>query len=167
MRFLIFAAAFLLATPALAQQTEMDAAEAELRRDMAPAGATVERVSPDEVRVVMPSDITFDFDRATIRREFEPRLRDLARTLTSRPSLRVDIVGHADAVGSDAYNQDLSERRARSVTAGLVHFGVPHRRISASGMGEFEPIASNATEWGRSRNRRVEIRVRSGGRGRK
>ncbi|MGD9814305.1 MAG: OmpA family protein [Hyphomonadaceae bacterium] len=167
MRYALFAAALLSAAPAFAQQTEMDAAEAELRRDMAPAGATIERVSPDEVRVVMPSDITFDFDRATIRREFEPRLRDLARTLTQRPSLRVDIIGHADALGSDEYNQDLSERRARSVTAGLIHFGVPVRRISASGMGEFEPVASNATEWGRARNRRVEIRVRTGGGGRK
>jgi outer membrane protein OmpA-like peptidoglycan-associated protein len=166
MRCLIIAAAlFTVATPAVAQdmQAEMSRAEDELRRDMAPAGVTVERIAPDEIRLVMPNDITFDFDRADVRREFMPRIDDLARTLTSRPFITVEIVGHADALGSDGYNQRLSERRARAVGARLLDYGVPFERIEASGRGEWEPIASNATDGGRARNRRVEIRLQAKG----
>jgi outer membrane protein OmpA-like peptidoglycan-associated protein len=167
MRFLILVFAFLsmASLPALAQEAEMDRAERELRDAMAPAasaGATVERVAPNEVRVRMPSDITFDFNRADLRYEFMPRVRDLAQTLSRHPGMQVAITGHADAVGSDEYNQRLSERRAWSVGEALSQFGVAQRRIQTRGMGEWEPIASNAEEWGRARNRRVEISVRSG-----
>jgi outer membrane protein OmpA-like peptidoglycan-associated protein len=164
MRFavLAFALLTLAAAPAWAQQTDMDRAERELRDAMAPAasaGATVERVAPNEIRVRMPSDITFDFNRAEVRYEFMPRIHDLARTLTRHPNVRVNIIGHADAIGSDAYNQELSERRARSVGAALINNGVQWQRIEAVGRGEWEPIASNASDWGRAQNRRVEIRV--------
>jgi outer membrane protein OmpA-like peptidoglycan-associated protein len=163
MRLAILSFAFLvLAAPAFAQQSEMDRAESELRDSMAPAGVAVERVAPDEVRLVMPSDITFDFDRADVRYEFAPRIRDLANTLVRYPGMSVEIVGHADAVGSDAYNQALSERRAYSVGALLRRYGIDYGRIGAQGMGEWEPIASNATEWGRAQNRRVEIRIKNG-----
>ena len=141
----------------------MDRAERELRDAMAPAasqGAVVERVSPDEVRVRMPSDITFDFNRADVKYEFMPRITDLARTLNRYPNMSVSVVGHADAIGSDAYNYRLSERRAYSVSEVLSQYGVDHYRIRTSGMGEMSPIATNATEWGRARNRRVEISVR-------
>jgi outer membrane protein OmpA-like peptidoglycan-associated protein len=77
--------------------------------------------------------------------------------------MSVSVVGHADAIGSDAYNRRLSERRAWSVGEVLSQFGVQHGRIVTSGMGEWAPIASNATEWGRAQNRRVEISVRSSG----
>lgn len=168
MRVALLAAAFLAAafTPAFAQDTEMDRAERELRDAMAPAasaGATVERVAPDEVRVRMPSDITFDFNRADVRYEFMPRIVDLARTLSRYPNMQVSIVGHADAIGSDEYNHRLSERRAWSVSEVLSQFGVEQQRIRTSGMGEWSPIASNATEYGRAQNRRVEISVRSDG----
>jgi outer membrane protein OmpA-like peptidoglycan-associated protein len=168
MRILIFAAALaaVLAAPmmASAQQTEMDRAERELRDAMAPAasaGAVVERVAPDEVRVRMPSDITFDFNRADVKYEFMPRIRDLARTLNRYPGMSVAVIGHADAIGSDNYNLQLSERRARSVGDALTDFGIGYRRIDTRGMGEWEPVASNASDWGRAQNRRVEIRVRS------
>jgi len=166
MRHLLIAVAlFTVATPALAQQNveaEMSRAEDELRRDMAPAGVAVERVAPDQIRLVMPNDITFDFDRAEVKREFMPRISDLARTLNSRAFISVEIIGHADARGSDSYNQDLSERRARAVGARLMDYGVPFERIDASGRGEWEPIASNSNEWGRARNRRVEIHLQGG-----
>ena len=166
MRFAVLAFAFIAfaAAPAFGQDSEMDRAERELRDAMAPAasaGATVTRVAPDEIRVHMPSDITFDFNRAEVRYQFMPRIRDLARALQRHPSIRVDIIGHADAIGSDAYNQELSERRARSVGAALINDGVEWQRIEATGRGEWEPIATNATDWGRAQNRRVEIRVRS------
>jgi outer membrane protein OmpA-like peptidoglycan-associated protein len=146
------------ATPAQ-DASEMDAAESALRESLAPAGVDIERAAPDEIRVRMPSDITFDFNRADIRLEFAPRIRDLARILAEHPGMRVDIVGHADAIGSDAYNQRLSERRAYAVGNALIDHGVRRRRIDASGMGEMAPIATNATEWGRARNRRVDIRL--------
>jgi len=142
-------------------QSEMDAAEAEMRATLAPSGVAVERVAPDEVRLVMPSDITFDFDRADVRYEFVGRVQDLATTLRRYPSMSVTIVGHADATGSDGYNQRLSEQRAYSVSTLLTRYGVEYERIGASGMGEFAPIASNATEWGPAQNRRVEIRIKS------
>ena len=164
MRLAILAAAFLAASFSTAfAQDEMDRAESELRDAMAPAasqGATVERVSPDEVRVRMPSDITFDFNRADVKYEFMPRISDLARTLNRYPRMSVSITGHADAIGSDEYNHRLSERRAWSVSEVLSQFGVDRYRIRTSGMGEWSPIASNADEWGRARNRRVEISVR-------
>jgi outer membrane protein OmpA-like peptidoglycan-associated protein len=147
--------------PVRAQQSEMDRAESELRDSMAPAGVAVERVAPDELRLRMPSDITFDFDRADVRREFVPRLRDLARTLVRYPGMSVEVVGHADAIGPDDYNQVLSERRAQAVGAALTQFGVAWRRIGTSGMGEWAPIASNANEWGRAQNRRVEIQIKA------
>lgn len=164
MRFLFLAAALFIAAnaPTQAQDTQaVDRAESQLRRDLAPAGVSIERAAPDEIILRMPSDITFDFDRAHVRREFMPRVADLARTLLSHPGLSIGIVGHADALGSDDYNQDLSVRRARAVGAALMDFGVPYRRIEASGRGEWEPIDSNATEWGRARNRRVEVRLKA------
>jgi outer membrane protein OmpA-like peptidoglycan-associated protein len=168
MRMLILLAAFALSaaapTFAVAQQTEMDRAERELRDAMAPAasaGATVERVAPDEIRVRMPSDITFDFNRANVRREFTPRIRELARTLNRYPGMSVAVIGHADAIGSDDYNLHLSEQRARSVGDALTDYGIGYSRIDTSGMGEWEPVATNASEWGRAQNRRVEIRIKA------
>ena len=164
MRVALLAFAFLAMSAAAAfAQDEMDRAERELRDAMAPAasqGAVVERVSPDEVRVRMPSDITFDFNRADVKYEFMPRVTDLARTLNRYPNMVVSVVGHADAIGSDDYNYRLSERRAYSVSEVLSQYGVDRYRIRTSGMGEMAPIASNATDWGRARNRRVEISVR-------
>ena len=161
MRFLLAAAVLFafVATQSRAQENELDRAQAELSTAPAMAGVAVERRSADELVVTMPSDITFEFNRADVRNQFMPTIRQLARTLESHPGLRIEIVGHADAVGSDDYNQALSERRADAVGARLMDYGVPYRRIAASGRGEWEPIATNATEWGRARNRRVEIHL--------
>ena len=164
MRSFILAAALFwaCAAPVLAQaQTEMDRAEQDLRATTPQAsGATIERRAPDEIVVSMPSDITFAFNSADVRYQFEPVIRNLAQTLDRYPGLTIDIVGHADAIGSDDYNQRLSERRAHSVGAALVDFGVDYGRIETSGRGEWEPIASNDSEWGRARNRRVEIHLK-------
>jgi len=164
MRSALIAAAFVLfsAASAFAQQTEMDAAESALRSEMAPAGVAVDRVSPNEIRVTMPSDITFDFNRADVRSEFAPRVAGLARTLNQHRGMRIEIIGHADAIGSDQYNQELSERRARAVGAHLLNYGVGFERILASGRGEWAPVAPNDSEYNRARNRRVEIRITNG-----
>src|SRR5690242_1950528 len=102
----IFSAGFLAAAlfcaiprPVLAQaQTEMDRAESDLRASTPPsAGATIERRAPDDLVVSMPSDITFAFNSADIRYQFEPIIRNLAETLDRHPGLIIDVVGHADA----------------------------------------------------------------------
>ena len=164
MRVAVLALSLLcLSAPAFAQNAaEMDRAEQELRSNMAPAGVAVERTSPTQIRLRMPSDITFDYDRAYVQRGFMPRLHDLSRTLMSHPGMNIEIVGHADATGSDQYNLDLSERRALSVAAVLRDDGVPFRNVETRGMGESDPVATNATEAGRARNRRVEVRLNAG-----
>ncbi len=166
MRPLIFAIASLfVAAPVWAQDArqETDRAEQELRSSLAPAGVAVDRVAPDEIRLTMADAITFEFNRAYVNPKFLPHLRDLARTLNAHPSMAVAVVGHTDAIGSDAYNQELSERRADAVGEALRDFSVPYRRIVESGMGEMQPVASNATDEGRARNRRVEITLKTKG----
>lgn len=139
----------------------MDRQERELRAKMAGTGVTVERVSEGQINLVMPSDITFDYNRAEVKPEFRNVINSLASALESQPSTTIDIIGHADATGADAYNQELSERRAQSVAFFLRQQGVAPPRLVAFGRGELEPIASNSTEQGRARNRRVELKVRA------
>jgi len=102
--------------------------------------------------------ILFDFDQATLRPESEVVLRQLRDALQASPGGRVTIEGHTDAVGGDAYNRDLSQRRAESVVAWLAVNGVDRARLTPVGKGEAEPVADNATADGRALNRRVEVR---------
>ncbi len=102
-------------------------------------------------------DVVFDFDGDRIRPEFYPELDRIAAALRESPAERLALVGHADAIGSEPYNQGLSERRARSVAAYLQQAGVPASRLVTSGVGESQPVATNDTPVGRARNRRVEI----------
>jgi outer membrane protein OmpA-like peptidoglycan-associated protein len=104
--------------------------------------------------------IYFDFDRDVLKPESEPVLRQLHEALQSNPDLVADIEGHTDAVGADAYNQDLSARRAAAVVAWLTEQGIAPDRLNAVGKGEAEPVASNDTADGRALNRRVEVRRR-------
>ncbi len=103
--------------------------------------------------------VTFDFDKATLRAAASPVLDEAAHALAARPGARVVVEGHTDAVGSDAYNERLSQRRAQTVVDYLVHAGVARDRLEATGFGESRPVADNDTEDGRARNRRVELRV--------
>lgn len=101
--------------------------------------------------------IHFDLDSATIRPESEPILDDLYDGLKSSSASRIVVVGHTSSEGSDTYNQALSERRARAVGVAIVARGIDATRVAAEGLGEKQPIADNATDAGRSLNRRVEI----------
>jgi outer membrane protein OmpA-like peptidoglycan-associated protein len=83
----------------------------------------------------------------------------VAQTLSSYDQTYIDVLGHTDSTGSDAYNQALSERRAQSVSDYLAARGVARARIGIRGYGESQPIASNDTDTGRAENRRVEIKV--------
>lgn len=102
--------------------------------------------------------IEFDFDQATIKPESKPTLDEIAKLLTAKPDLRLEIVGHTDGKGTEAYNLDLSNRRAANVVAALVGtYGIEQTRLSSRGAGMSQPIASNDAEEGRAKNRRVEL----------
>lgn len=136
----------------------MDRQEAELRRQTAGTGVDVYRQG-DELVLRMPSGITFPVDRYDIQPQFQSTLDQVAQTLASYDQTYIDVLGHTDSTGSDAYNQSLSERRAQSVSDYLSARGVARARIGLRGYGESQPIASNDTDAGRSENRRVEIKV--------
>jgi outer membrane protein OmpA-like peptidoglycan-associated protein len=113
----------------------------------------------DSLLVNIPSGITFPVDSAAIQPNFQQTLSDVAQTLNRYESSYIDVYGHTDASGSDAYNQGLSERRAASVSAFLQRQGVNGARLATKGYGETQPIASNETIDGRAQNRRVELRI--------
>lgn len=105
-------------------------------------------------------DVLFDFDRSNLRPEADAILAPVLAMLQADPTLSVDIEGHADWMGSDAYNIRLSQRRAQAVVDWLVARGIARERLHAIGKGEREPIASNDTTEGRQLNRRVEVQRR-------
>ena len=110
-------------------------------------------------KVTLSSDALFDFDKAVLKAEGKKNLDDLISKIKASNYEVVIAVGHTDGKGSEAYNQKLSERRAESVKAYLVNQGVPAAKVRAEGKGKTAPIASNDTDEGRAKNRRVEITV--------
>ena len=110
--------------------------------------------------VNMPQDVLFATDSATLRPDLTRDIRAISGSLLRYPNSNIEVVGHTDDTGSNAYNQDLSQRRAVSVANILRDSGVPNARLTAYGRGEDQPIASNATPAGRAQNRRVEIIIR-------
>ena len=136
----------------------MDRQEAELRRQTAGTGVDVIRQG-DELLLRMPSGITFAFNRFDVQPQFQSTLNQVAQTLNAYPATMIDVLGHTDSVGSDEYNQRLSEQRAQAVASYLMARGVSQSRIAIRGYGETMPIADNGSEAGRAANRRVEIKV--------
>ena len=120
-------------------------------------GVEVTQTADNQLKLNIPSDISFDSGRADIKSNFRPVLDSFAQGLLGNPQAHVRVVGHTDNVGSDAVNDPLSINRAASVRNYLVSRGVASGVISIDGRGEREPIASNETAEGRARNRRVEI----------
>lgn len=135
---------------------QMDQQAKELKQNI--PGAIVERVG-EGIQVTFPSGLLFDFDSDVIKPTAAQNLRNLASSLDKYPNSSLLIVGHTDAIGSDAYNQGLSERRARSAAIFLANQGVSSGRLQTLGRGETEPVASNDTDAGRERNRRVEVAI--------
>jgi len=136
----------------------LDNQERELRADLAGTGAEVTR-DGDQLLVNFPSNITFATDSSEIRPSFYRVLDDVSATLNRYPQSYLDVVGHTDSTGSNEYNQALSERRASAVANYFRSQGVAPARIASYGLGETQPIASNATAEGRAENRRVELRI--------
>lgn len=102
--------------------------------------------------------ILFDFDQSNIKSQYYSDVDEVATILANNPSLKVEIQGHTDTVGRDAYNMRLSERRAEAVMGYLVNKGIDSSRLSAVGFGESMPTVSNDTPEGRAQNRRVELK---------
>jgi len=136
----------------------MDQQAADLRSQMS-ANTTITN-NGNSLVVTMPQDILFSTDSANLRPDLQSDLRAVSNNLINYPNSTIEIVGHTDNTGSAAYNQDLSERRARAVAGVLQASGVPGSRISAYGRGEDQPIASNLSAQGQAQNRRVEIIIR-------
>jgi outer membrane protein OmpA-like peptidoglycan-associated protein len=136
----------------------MDRQEAAMRQQLEGTGIGVQRQG-DNILLNIPNSVTFDFDSARVWSQAEGTLRDLAGVLTQYPQTMIDVIGYTDSVGSEQYNQDLSERRAQAVANKLRDFGVASQRLMVLGRGEKQPVASNDTEQGRAQNRRVEIKI--------
>jgi OOP family OmpA-OmpF porin len=103
--------------------------------------------------------VNFDNDSAALRADARPILDEAVTTLKRYPQLRVEVAGHTDDRGSDAYNLDLSQRRAQAVLDYFVQMGIDAARLVPKGYGETAPVADNATDAGRAKNRRVELRI--------
>ncbi len=122
-------------------------------------GVEVVRTNENLLMLDIPSDISFDVNRADIRGDFRPILDRFAQSLVANPRAMVQIIGHTDSTGNDTINNPLSVNRAASTRDYLVARGVPIGQIQIDGRGSREPVAENTTSSGRARNRRVEIYV--------
>lgn len=137
----------------------MDRQEAQLRAQLEGTGVRVQRLG-DDLKLIMPGNITFATNSATINGNFYPILDSVGTVFNKFNDTSINIAGYTDSTGSDMHNQKLSEQRANSVASYMVNAGVQHGRIQSRGFGERYPIASNKAEAGRSQNRRVEISIR-------
>jgi outer membrane protein OmpA-like peptidoglycan-associated protein len=126
-------------------------------------GIEVSRTPDNQLKLNVPSDISFDVNSANIKPELRSILETFANSLRGDPQARANIIGHTSSDGSDAVNDPLSLRRANSVRDFLSDRGIATSRIETAGRGEHEPIADNNTEAGRAKNRRVEIFLREPG----
>ena len=139
------------------QRKEMEAALAE---EQAQNALRIEQLENETLKIDIANEVSFDFDSASLKPAFTPTLDKVADILQRYPNTIIHVVGHTDSVGSENYNQQLSERRAQSVVHYLTDRGVASDRLYPGGRGESEPRATNDTEAGRQLNRRVEVFVK-------
>lgn len=134
----------------------------QIEQQMAGTGVEVKQdPNTGNINLIMPNNITFAYDDATLNPSFTSSLNQLAQTMNQYNQTTINVAGHTDSTGSDSYNYNLSRQRAASVANYLISRGVSPNRINAVGYGESSPIASNDNEYGRAQNRRVEITINS------
>ena len=134
----------------------MDVQAAKLREELVSTGVQVQQVD-NKIILIMPGNVTFGTNQATIEPQFEPVLASVAKVIKEYDKTKVQIIGYTDSTGSVTTNNALSLRRANAVSNFLRLNGVDINRIIVDGLGPQNPIASNKTEQGRQQNRRVEI----------
>ena len=138
------------------QQTEF---EQQLAAEQAQHQIAIERQQNEILKLTMNSEVSFDFNSASLKSTFYSALNKIADIMVRYPQTQILVVGHTDSVGSEQYNLGLSLRRANAVADYLISHGVSSARLGTEGHGELEPLASNVTADGRARNRRVEVFV--------
>ncbi len=136
---------------------EMAKKKAAMEQATAGTGVAVTQTADNQLKLNIPSDISFDTGRTNIKPNLQPILDQFAQGLNNQSNTEIRIIGHTDNTGSDAVNNPLSINRAASARDYLASRGVDARRIQIDGRGEREPIADNGSESGRARNRRIEI----------
>jgi outer membrane protein OmpA-like peptidoglycan-associated protein len=134
----------------------MDRQEAELRAELQGTGVSVTRIG-DNITLNMPGNVTFATNSSDLSPAFFDVLASVSKILIEYDQTVVEVAGHTDSTGSDAYNQALSERRSASVSQYLQSQSIDPQRLISVGLGESMPVADNATDSGRQLNRRVEI----------
>ncbi|MHB1093069.1 OmpA family protein [Thiobacillus sp.] len=137
----------------------MEKQKAEMEQATQGTGVSVSQTADNQLKLDIPSDVSFDTNRYEIKSNLRPILDRFATTLNQNPVTMVTIIGHTDSSGTDAINNPLSVNRAASTRDYLVARGVAANRIAIDGRGSREPIANNNTVAGRAMNRRVEIFV--------
>ncbi|WP_282131102.1 OmpA family protein [Pseudoalteromonas aliena] len=155
-RFFIGAAIGALAGAAVGDY--MDKQEEAFRDELAGSGVEVVREG-DNLRLVMPSNITFATDQSYISSGFNDTLNAIANVMNKYEKTYLSVEGHTDSTGKDSYNMNLSRERAQSVKDYLVNQQIMATRVSTKGYGETRPIATNESANGRAQNRRVEIQI--------
>ena len=135
----------------------MESQQKQIQQATQGTGVEVNRTADNRLQIIVPGDIAFDSGQAVIRPNFRTSLDNFAQSLQQNPSSTVTIIGHTDSTGSPAVNEPLSLQRADATRDYLVTRGVASNRFQIDGRGAREPVASNDTEAGRARNRRVEI----------
>ncbi|MEO8118810.1 MAG: OmpA family protein [Rhodoferax sp.] len=136
---------------------QMAQKKAAMEKATAGTGVDVTQTPDNQLKLNIPSDISFDTGRSNIKPNLQPILDQFAQGLNSQGNTEVRVIGHTDSTGSDAINNPLSVNRAASARDYLVSRGVDARRIQIDGRGSREPMADNNSEAGRARNRRIEI----------
>ncbi len=135
-----------------------DKQEAELREKLKNSSIEVQQ-GGDAIKVVMPGSVSFDADSAKLRPNFQDKLAKISESLNQYPDTTIFIAGHTDNKGPEPFNKKLSLDRANSVATYLVAQGIDSKRIKTAGFGSSVPIGDNATNMGRAKNRRVEIKI--------
>lgn len=137
----------------------MDKQEQQMNQALANSEAASVRREGNLLAITLKGDVSFDTNSATVRQGLYSEIDRITSVLTQYPQTVIRVEGHTDSVGSEAYNLDLSNKRAMAVKNLLAQRGIADARIEAVGYGETMPVATNETEAGRQKNRRVEIKV--------